>query len=48
MFVILAGNPVDGMTVYGPFDDAEDANDYAENNFDGDWWVTKVEKPRRR
>jgi len=44
MTVIALGNPFDGMTIYGPFYDAELAVEYAEGNFQSDdWWIMDVE-----
>lgn len=37
---LLVGNPVDGITVYGPFTDHELASDYAETHFrHEEWWL---------
>lgn len=36
MFVIIAGNVIDGLTLVGPFDDAEAANEY------GDHYVASI------
>ena len=45
MFVVISGNPFDGMTIHGPFDDGEAANDWADSNIKNDtWWVMEVEK----
>jgi hypothetical protein len=30
MYAVVAGTPVDGITVYGPFTTIEDAEDWAE------------------
>ena len=47
MFVILYGNPVDGMSIIGPFPTSEDANGHAEDtlNGNGEWWVVELESP---
>lgn len=52
MYVILCGNPVDGLKIYGPFEAAEIANEWAEvhlHNIGMDsWWCVDViptEKP---
>lgn len=38
--VLLVGDPVDGITLYGPFDNSEDAGDYAEQFHGNDtWWI---------
>ena len=44
MYVILCGNPVDGIQVYGPFGRSEGANDWAECNLKNadPWWVTDL------
>lgn len=47
MYVILHGNPVDGINIIGPFTDGEAANGYADDNLNGagEWWVVEVEPP---
>jgi Zn finger protein HypA/HybF involved in hydrogenase expression len=41
--VIIVGNPVDGVDLYGPFDGAEVGSEYAAHAFSGDtWWVASV------
>jgi hypothetical protein len=45
MFIVVAGNPIDGVMLYGPFNDAEVANDWADkylNNTGCDWWITPL------
>jgi len=43
MHVVLVGNPVDGLTIYGPFTTAEDANEWADSNINADdWWVAPL------
>jgi len=46
MYIVAAGNPFDGMEVYGPFDDGNDANEWAEHEFrhGGEWWVMKLRR----
>lgn len=34
MYVIATGNPFDGLALYGPFEDANGAGDWASDNFD--------------
>lgn len=46
--VMLAGNPIDGLTVYGPFTDADDADRWAESNHIGEWWLTVLEQPEEK
>lgn len=47
MIVIAFGNPFDGMTVVGPFEDYEEANRYAELHAADyeDWHVITVSAP---
>ena len=41
--LLIAGNVVDGLTFYGPFEDSEDAIHFAECNLrDITWWVTDL------
>ena len=45
-YVVITGNPVDGLFFYGPFDSYDEATAYAERNHDGDdWWATKLQQP---
>ena len=45
-WIVVIGNPIDGVTHYGPFDDSEDADRYAESlETDDTWWVVKVFEP---
>lgn len=49
MYVILCGNPVDGLSVYGPFHTSEEANEWADRelrNADS-WWVTDLVQLRQ-
>lgn len=41
--VIVTGNPFDGLTLIGPFDNHEAALTYADTHtFEWDWWVVPV------
>lgn len=42
--VIVAGNPVDGFTFHGPFDDDGDAYLFAEG-LDADWVLARCQEP---
>lgn len=44
-WIIIFGNPVDGLQFQGPFDDKYDAIDFAENFMSGGWSVAPL-KPR--
>jgi hypothetical protein len=43
MYVLVVGNIIDGIELYGPFKTAELANDYGDRDFDHtDWVVTEL------
>ena len=43
-YIVVGGNIIDGVTVYGTFDDGSVANDWAEDNLKGiDCFVTHIE-----
>lgn len=43
-WVIVAGNPVEGFAMYGPFKDRDDAVIAAEDSrLGGDWWIAELE-----
>jgi hypothetical protein len=44
MYIIITGNPVMGFTFHGPFDDSNEAMDYADQVGD-EWWVTQLTAP---
>ncbi len=46
MYIITSGNPVDGQTHWGPFDDGEAANLWADDNLRGEtWYGATLESP---
>lgn len=47
MIIVANGNPFDGLALVGPFDDGEQAGEYAERHFDGEWWIVPVEPPEK-
>lgn len=42
--IIVTGNPIDGLTFIGPFEDESEAIDYAETNCE-EWWLGELEEP---
>jgi hypothetical protein len=45
--LVAKGNPFDGVTLYGPFDEGDDALEWAEfNDTEGDWWIVKTTEVR--
>ncbi len=45
MFVIVAGNVIDGVALIGPFDDGEEANFYGDMHVQAEWVVATLEAP---
>jgi hypothetical protein len=41
MWIIVTGNPIDGLEHYGPFNSQEEAIGWIEHD-GGDWWVTEL------
>jgi hypothetical protein len=50
MYVLITGNPIDGISLIGPFDEPDAAIDYAEVNINGqgEWWLVEVEAPQEQ
>ena len=44
MHVVIIGNPVDGLKIYGPFKTADAAVAWAEDVTDT-WWIAPLEEP---
>ena len=43
-FILVYGNPIDGLSFVGPFADAEDANNYGDiHHGHDDWWVVALQ-----
>lgn len=45
MFILCVGSPSEGFYYIGPFESADDASAYAEENIDNYWWISKLESP---
>lgn len=46
VWILAVGNPADGFDFVGPFDDANDANEYGDRHHDRDeYWCVKVRSP---
>lgn len=39
MMILVTGNPVDGLSFYGPFDEIADET---LDKFEGDWWIADL------
>jgi len=45
-YAVSFGDPFDGITLYGPFKDADDAGNWAAKNDNGeDWHVVRIYEP---
>lgn len=44
MWVIVYGNPFDGLNLFGPFTDHDEAVEFAEAEFE-EWHVVALERP---
>ena len=47
-YILVWGNPFDGMEIIGPFDDHHTATIYAEHDRDisnSEWWVKLLQEP---
>jgi hypothetical protein len=45
MFIVSVGNLWDGFAVYGPFDNHENAYDWAQSNIKENWHIIEVKTP---
>ena len=49
MHIVVVGNPIDGVKVYGPFKTAAHADDWATCHVDvgtlADWWIAPLHSP---
>jgi len=46
--IVVVGNAFDGLRVYGPFDSAGEANNYADaRDFNDAWYVVQLIPPRK-
>ncbi len=43
--VLVTGNPINGITLYGPFDSDEEALEFGEHVGHDTWWLTYLEDP---
>lgn len=46
MIVVVTGTISDGFTIFAPFEDYEEAAEFAENECQFEWWVTEAEDPK--
>lgn len=45
-YVVVSGNPFDGLTIYGSFSCVEEAIEWADLDLrDEPWWIVKVQSP---
>lgn len=49
--VVVVGNPIDGLAIFGPFENGEEAMYFADNNDKAwssegaSWWLTELRSP---
>ena len=43
LWIVVSGNPIGGIEFHGPFDSADDANEYAAEELKGEWWLGKLQ-----
>jgi hypothetical protein len=43
-YLVMCGNPCDGLSFTGPFESAEDASEYADT-LKCEWWIASMEAP---
>lgn len=46
-FIVIVGSIIDGVTIHGPFDDFESADEYSQD-FDIETFITTLHNPDRR
>jgi hypothetical protein len=45
-WIVINGNPINGYTYYGTFDNAQDANYWGHSNFDeSGFYITEITQP---
>jgi hypothetical protein len=45
MYAVAVGEMFDAINFFGPFDEFEDAADWADANAQYNWWVVTLEVP---
>lgn len=47
-YIVITGNPVNGLHFNGPFESSVKAMDWGSDQMEGidDWWIAKLEEPR--
>jgi hypothetical protein len=43
MYVVIAGNPIDGIRIHGMFDDPDSATQWAVKEITEDFWVVEID-----
>lgn len=47
-YLVVVGNPLDGLTFHGPFEEIEDAWDWVEDEDEMEFWVAELSPPTYR
>jgi len=45
--VVVAGNPIDGIKLYGPFHNGPEAVEWADFHMSESFWVAPIEEAKR-
>lgn len=43
--IVVYGDPINGLTFFGPFDSLDDAHDFASQDREHDWWLAPLVSP---
>lgn len=44
LHIIVRGDPINGLSFFGPFKTGDDATDFADQHIDDtDWWIARLE-----
>lgn len=46
-YIVVAGNPINGFSYFGPFADSDAALAWARASIEVEWWAVKLEGPVR-
>lgn len=42
-YIVVSGNPIDGLFFNGPFEERDDAVTWAGINLNDNWWIAELE-----
>lgn len=47
-YIVMQGNPFDGYTFHGVFDDVEEANEWGDINYGWEWYTVRINPVENR